>query len=364
MSMVNMHRVVNTISRIGTNQLHSSLSVSTRRSVQPCKSIIRATTFAPITHQRWLATTTVTRHQHQDQSQQSNNNNISDSKSGSESVYTVNKDEIAKFAAMSDEWWAPQGPFKMLHLMNPPRIRYIRNRLEASGAIPPVSTLAPDTRARFPLQGLMILDVGCGGGLLAEALARLGAQVTGLDASLENIEMAKIHAKKDPLLNGGSPGSLEYRHQTAEQLLEQGLQFDVVCSMEVIEHVENPAGFLTVLGKLVKPNGDLILSTMSRTPLAYFLTVFTAEHVLRMVPVGTHHWSKYITPKELEQGVRDLAGCEVLNIQGIGFNPLSGQWELTRSQSSEQPSGILASIGASFAESVNYFLAAKKTSTP
>ncbi|KAG0342582.1 Hexaprenyldihydroxybenzoate methyltransferase, mitochondrial [Podila humilis] len=305
-----------------------------------------------------------------------NNNDASSS-----SIYTVNKEEIAKFAAMSDEWWAPQGPFKMLHLMNPPRIRYIRNRLEASGATMTTTTISNNNststslsgseetfpRSRFPLQGLRILDVGCGGGLLAEALARLGAKVTGLDASMENIQMAKIHATKDPLLNGEGPGSLEYRHQTAEQLLEQGMQFDVVCSMEVIEHVENPAGFLKVLGQLVKPNGDLILSTMSRTPLAYFLTVLSAEHLLRMVPVGTHHWSKYITPKELEAGVRDLAGCEVLNVQGIGFNPLSGQWELNRNRddtsspfSPSSPLGILANIGASFAESVNYFLAAKK----
>ena len=168
-------------------------------------------------------------------------------KSNTESIYTVNEDEIAKFAAMSDEWWAPQGPFKMLHLMNPPRIRYIRNRLIASGAIPNnisadiSDQTTKDSRARFPLQGLRILDVGCGGGLLAEvmifveapqkfincvwcltlifryrkALARLGATVTGLDASVENIQMARIHAKKDPLLNNGSPGSLEYRHLTA-----------------------------------------------------------------------------------------------------------------------------------------------------
>ncbi|GJJ77329.1 hypothetical protein EMPS_09688 [Entomortierella parvispora] len=289
-------------------------------------------------------------------------------KSNLGSVYTVNEDEIAKFAAMSDEWWAPQGPFKMLHLMNPPRIRYIRNRLTASGAIPNnisadmSDQTARDSRARFPLQGLRILDVGCGGGLLAEALARLGATVTGLDASIENIQMARIHAKKDPLLNNGSPGSLEYRHLTAEQLLEQGLQFDVVCSMEVIEHVDNPAGFLKVLGQLVKPNGDLILSTISRTPLAYFLTVFSAEHLLRMVPVGTHHWSKYITPEELSAGVEDLADCRVQNIQGIGFSPLSGQWELTRSRSSsgETDSGLLSKLGSTFAESVNYFLSAKK----
>ncbi|KAF9900163.1 Hexaprenyldihydroxybenzoate methyltransferase, mitochondrial [Linnemannia zychae] len=284
---------------------------------------------------------------------------------------------------MSDEWWAPQGPFKMLHLMNPTRIRYIRNRLQASGAFSrtgegafggdDVKREAEFSRGRFPLQGLEILDVGCGGGLLAEALARLGAKVTGLDASVENIQMARIHATKDPLLsgNGSAPGSLEYRHQTAEQLLEQGHQFDVVCSMEVIEHVENPAGFLKVLGQLVKPEGDLILSTISRTPLSYFLTIFCAEHLMRMVPVGTHHWSKYINPDELQSGVETLSDCRVLNIQGIGFNPLSGQWELTRSRDGEssKEGGLLGLMGPPLAEASNYFLAAKKpaaaaTSTP
>ncbi|KAF8946578.1 Hexaprenyldihydroxybenzoate methyltransferase, mitochondrial [Haplosporangium gracile] len=287
-----------------------------------------------------------------------------------DAIYTVNKEEIAKFAAMSDEWWAPQGPFKMLHLMNPPRIRYIRNRLQASGALSKNNAFVTESEkefpvGRFPLQGLSILDVGCGGGLLAEALARLGAKVTGLDASIENIQMARIHAKKDPLLNGVSaPGSLEYRHQTAEQLLEHGHQFDVVCSMEVIEHVENPAGFLKVLGQLVKPEGDLILSTISRTPLSYFLTIFAAEHVMRMVPVGTHHWSKFINPDELHKGVEELSKCEVLNIQGIGFNPLSGQWELTRSRDGSgcgsAEGGLLGLMGPPLAEASNYFLAAKK----
>ncbi|KAF9362402.1 Hexaprenyldihydroxybenzoate methyltransferase, mitochondrial [Mortierella sp. NVP85] len=262
------------------------------------------------------------------------------------SIHTVNKEEIAKFAAMSEEWWAPHGPFKMLHLMNPPRVRFIRNRLEASGAI--AGAIAKDdadptrvaSRKRFPLAGLSIVDIGCGGGLLSESLARLGAQVTGLDASIENIQMARIHAMKDPLLNGGGPGTLEYRHQTAEEeLLEQGRRFDVVCSMEVIEHVDNPAGFLKVLGELLK-------------------------HLLRMVPVGTHHWSKFITPDELQAGVQDLAKCQVLCIQDIAFNPLSGQWELSKGLigqgSSAERGSVLSSIGASIAGPVNYLLAAKK----
>ncbi|KAF9570048.1 Hexaprenyldihydroxybenzoate methyltransferase, mitochondrial [Mortierella alpina] len=346
---------------------------------------------AAVTATRLFSTTHHARHNNHGNTTSSSSNSHSDLQNPGTSttaaaaaaespIYTVNKDEIAKFAAMSDEWWAPQGPFKMLHLMNPTRVRYIRNRLEASGTLTSAFSnnnnsnsntgLLPTeadrdlakSKGRFPLQGLRILDVGCGGGLLAEALARLGAQVTALDASIENVQMARIHAKKDPLLNGGAPGSLEYRHQTAEQLLEQGQQFDVVCSMEVIEHVENPAGFLKVLGELVKPNGDLILSTISRTPMSYFLTIFCAEHLMRMVPVGTHHWSKFITPDELQAGVQDLAKCQVLNIQGIGFNPLSGQWELTKSRdgADADTGGWLSLIGGSAAEGANYMLAAKK----
>ncbi|KAG9072131.1 Hexaprenyldihydroxybenzoate methyltransferase, mitochondrial [Linnemannia hyalina] len=332
--------------------------------------VLRRSILQPATA-RFLTTTPRTFHSHNsfNDTTAANNNNNNNNNNKEDAIYTVNKEEIAKFAAMSDEWWAPQGPFKMLHLMNPPRIRYIRNRLQASGALSKNGAFGAESGkeefsvGRFPLQGLSILDVGCGGGLLAEALARLGAKVTGLDASIENIQMARIHAKKDPLLNGVSaPGSLEYRHQTAEQLLEQGQQFDVVCSMEVIEHVENPAGFLKVLGQLIKPEGDLILSTISRTPLSYFLTIFAAEHVMRMVPVGTHHWSKYINPDELHKGVEELSKCEVLNIQGIGFNPLSGQWELTRSRdgSGSAEAGLLGLLGPPLAEASNYFLAAKK----
>ncbi|KAF9156594.1 Hexaprenyldihydroxybenzoate methyltransferase, mitochondrial [Actinomortierella ambigua] len=320
-------------------------------------------------------------------------------------IDTVNEDEIAKFAAMSDEWWAPHGPFKMLHLMNPPRIRYIRNRLEASGALKhnPLSEAAaaavaaasatssssssssPSTNttkystSRYPLQGLRILDVGCGGGLLSEALARLGAQVTGLDASNENVQMARIHAQKDPLLNGeDGPGSIQYLHSSAEKLVANGLQYDVVCSMEVIEHVDNPAGFLQCLGQLVRPGGDLLLSTISRTPFAYLTTIWTAEHLLRFVPVGTHHYEKYIRPEELEKGVRDLTGCVVLDVQGVGFNPLAGQWQLLPkpatspfydghvSGAADDDAGLLGFVTRTLglSEAANYFLAAKKPRSP
>ncbi|KAG0232211.1 Hexaprenyldihydroxybenzoate methyltransferase, mitochondrial [Actinomortierella wolfii] len=277
----------------------------------------------------------------------------------------------------------------MLHLMNPPRIRYIRNRLEATGALKHHHLSSTEAHAesntkfstsRFPLQGLRILDVGCGGGLLSEALARLGAHVTGVDASNENVQMARIHGQKDPLLNGkDGPGSLQYLHSSAEKLVDEGRQFDVVCSMEVIEHVDNPAGFLQCLGQLVRPGGDLLLSTISRTPFAYFMTIWSAEHLLRMVPVGTHHYDKYIRPEELAKGVRDLTGCVVLDIQGIGFNPLAGQWQLLPKNSTspfyddQEPhnqavdnAGLLGRVVGSLglSEASNYFLAAKKPGTP
>ncbi|KAF9969747.1 Hexaprenyldihydroxybenzoate methyltransferase, mitochondrial [Actinomortierella ambigua] len=294
------------------------------------------------------------------------------SPTSSNPIDTVNEDEIAKFAAMSDEWWAPHGPFKMLHLMNPPRIRYIRNRLEASGALKhnPLSEAAESlsssssttssssaaikySTSRYPLQGLRILDVGCGGGLLSEALARLGAQVTGLDASNENVQMA-------------------------QKLVANGLQYDVVCSMEVIEHVDNPAGFLQCLGQLVRPGGDLLLSTISRTPFAYLTTIWAAENLLRFVPVGTHHYEKYIRPEELEKGVRDLTNCVVLDVQGVGFNPLAGQWQLLpkpttspfydghAKHAASDDAGLLGRLTQSLglSEACNYFLAAKKPRAP
>ncbi|ORX95238.1 ubiquinone biosynthesis O-methyltransferase [Basidiobolus meristosporus CBS 931.73] len=251
---------------------------------------------------------------------------------------TVNEDEIRKFSAMSESWWDPVGECQMLHLMNPPRVEYIRNCIESG-------ILNENRDVAFPFKGLRMLDAGCGGGLLTESLARLGGDVTGLDAAKSNIEIAKLHAKKDPALLSG-PGAIQYREYTVEQMVEDGEQFDVVCSMEVLEHVNDPKQFLQSCVDLLKPNGMLVLSTMNRTPLAYALTIFAAEQVLKFVPPGTHDIKKYIRPSELQQAVQE-SGCTVADVTGIWFNPLRRNWELL-------------SKGTPFSTEVNYLLAAKK----
>ncbi|KAI8585571.1 S-adenosyl-L-methionine-dependent methyltransferase [Geranomyces variabilis] len=228
---------------------------------------------------------------------------------------SVNDAEIAKFAKAAAEWWNPKGEFEMLHRMNPVRVRYLRDML-ARHAGEPVGAPAK------PFEGLRILDIGCGGGLLSEALARLGATVVGADAAGENIAMAKIHAQQDPALT-----QLEYRHVTAEKLLEDGEQFDVVCALEIIEHVNNPKEFTRVCSQLVKPNGLIFFSTINRTPASYLFTILLAEHFLQWVPPGTHDHAKYVTPQEMDQYLVN-ADCEPLETRGMAFDPLRNRWSL------------------------------------
>ncbi|KAF5383192.1 hypothetical protein D9615_004910 [Tricholomella constricta] len=203
---------------------------------------------------------------------------------------TINAEEIAHFSRLSSQWWDEQGEFAYLHRMNPVRVQFIQDKLlevsrEHEGEE------APPTRG---LRGLDVLDVGCGGGLLSESLARLGANTLGIDASESNVKIAKLHSSADPRLE-----HLSYLNAPAESLLESSKRYDVVCSMEVLEHVDNPATFLSTCAELVKPGGHLFLSTIARTPLAYFLTIFLAEDILRKVSRGTHTYSKFIKPTEL-----------------------------------------------------------------
>ncbi|RDX42719.1 ubiquinone biosynthesis O-methyltransferase [Lentinus brumalis] len=214
---------------------------------------------------------------------------------------SVNSDEIAHFSRLSQLWWDERGEFGLLHKMNPVRMEFVRQKvLEMQRE----DGLEDANEAR-PLEGLDVLDVGCGGGLLCESLTRLGGNTLGIDASGSNIAIASLHAAADPALSSQSPqkrsGTLSYQHTSAEDLLATRgpKSFDVVCSMEVIEHVDNPRTFLSNCAQLVKPGGHLFLSTIARTPLSYFLTIFAAEQALRLVTPGTHTWSKYINPEEM-----------------------------------------------------------------
>ncbi|KZS94343.1 ubiquinone biosynthesis O-methyltransferase [Sistotremastrum niveocremeum HHB9708] len=243
---------------------------------------------------------------------------------------SINPDEIAHFSRLSASWWDEQGEFGLLHKMNPVRMQFIRDKLlEISH-----EEDAENVRNGGILEGKDALDVGCGGGLLSESLARLGARTLGVDASLSNINIASLHASSDHWLNG-----LEYRHMPAEDLVKAGRQFDIVCSMEVIEHVDNPANFLRSLAHLVKPGGHLFMSTIARTPLSYFLTIFMAERALRLVTPGTHTYSKFINPSELLELFQEDLGWlsrsyhgtpprTEAEIQGIAYLPWKGAWAL------------------------------------
>lgn len=218
---------------------------------------------------------------------------------------TINANEAAHFGALASEWWDPKGSSAMLHKLNPVRLGFIRSALDAH--------YGGDGKSRFPLLNRTALDVGCGAGLLCEPLARLGATVTGVDAAPENIAAAKAHAAVSGL-------QIDYR---AGEIAAQGLgQFDVITSMEVIEHVHDPAVFIGELKRHLKPDGLLLLSTPNRTSASRLFLVEAAER-LGQVPRGTHDWDKFLTPDELT-ALLDDAGIEIVDMQGIAFSPLSG----------------------------------------
>ncbi|WFD24290.1 hypothetical protein MEQU1_002989 [Malassezia equina] len=234
---------------------------------------------------------------------------------------SVDPADIAHFSRLANEWWNEQGEFAPLHRMNRVRIEFMRQKLEevrgwdaALADVCGAEHVPPPLPTPAFLTGQHMLDVGCGGGILAESAARLGARVTGVDASEENIRIASTHAAQDPAIclraqgdvPGTADGSLLYVHSSAEALREAGHQFDIVTAMEVVEHVHRPDTFLRCLADLIKPGGHLFLSTMSRTALSYFLTIFMAEDVLRVVTPGTHRHSQYINPHEMVAFFREL----------------------------------------------------------
>ncbi|MEM9844978.1 MAG: bifunctional 2-polyprenyl-6-hydroxyphenol methylase/3-demethylubiquinol 3-O-methyltransferase UbiG [Pseudomonadota bacterium] len=228
---------------------------------------------------------------------------------------TIDPDEVAKFSAMADEWWDPDGKFKPLHLLNPCRLDYINAQIAAE--------FDRDLTSMRPYDGLRLLDIGCGGGLLSEPMARLGTQVTGADASGDTLPVARLHAAQSGL-------EIDYRHTSAEDLARAGEQFDVVLAMEVVEHVADPLAFLTACAALLRPGGLMICSTLNRTAQSYALAVFGAERVMGWLPVGTHDWSKFITPDELFERLRQ-AGMEPVDKKGMVFAPLSWRWSISDS---------------------------------
>ncbi len=228
----------------------------------------------------------------------------------SESASTVNDAEIAKFTAMAEEWWDPNGKFKPLHKFNPVRLSYIRDHL--------VRHFDRDARSIRPFEGLTILDVGCGGGLLCEPLTRLGASVTGVDAAERNIAIARIHAEKSGL-------AIDYRATTSEALVAAGEKFDVVLNMEVVEHVDNVPLYMKSCADLVAPGGLMFTATLNRTARSWVLAIVGAEYVLRWLPRGTHDWKKFLTPEEITAQLR-RNGLKVIDQTGVTYNPLADEW--------------------------------------
>lgn len=225
----------------------------------------------------------------------------------------VDPAEVAKFEAMAAEWWNPNGKFKPLHLMNPCRLDYITSQI--------ASEFDRDLAAAAPFKGLRILDIGCGGGLLSEPMARLGADVVGADPATRNIPVAQLHAEQSGL-------KIDYRLTTAEDLAAAGEQFDVVLNMEVVEHVPDPQSYLTACQALLKPGGLMICSTLNRNAKSFGMAIIGAEWVMKWLPKGTHDWKKFITPDELADFIRK-AGLDPVDRKGMVFNPIAWSWSLS-----------------------------------
>ena len=228
---------------------------------------------------------------------------------------TINKKEIDKFSKMAEEWWDPNGKFKPLHKFNPIRISYIKDNI--------IKTFKLEDKQK-PLKKIKILDIGCGGGLLSEPMARLGAEVTGIDASNQNINIATLHSKKNNL-------NIKYYCSSPENFKTK-TKFDVILNMEIIEHVEDIDFFLKSCSMLLKKNGIMFVATLNKTLKSYVFAIVGAEYILRWLPIGTHEWEKFVTPNTLIKKLKKN-NCEIDKIDGVKFNILTDEWILSSDKS-------------------------------
>ncbi len=225
---------------------------------------------------------------------------------------SVNKKEIDKFSKMADEWWDPEGKFKPLHKFNPTRIKYIKENI--------INNFKLKNKFR-PLSGINILDIGCGGGLLSEPMSRMGANVTGIDASDKNIKIAKLHSKKNKL-------KINYLCSSPEKL-KITKKYDVILNMEIVEHVEDIDFFLKSCSKLLKKNGLMFVATINKTLKSYVFAIVGAEYVLRWLPIGTHEWEKFVKPDDLKKILMKY-DLFLNKLEGMNFNIIKNEWSISR----------------------------------
>ena len=223
---------------------------------------------------------------------------------------TINREEIQKFSDLADEWWDVNGKFKPLHMFNPIRIEYITEKIKQEFKL--------INQNNSYLKDLKILDIGCGGGLISEPLARLGGEVTGIDASEKNIKVAKLHSKKNNL-------NINYLNRSPEQL-NNSEKFDIILNLEIVEHVENVDLYIKSCSNLLKKNGIMFTATLNRTIVSYIKAIVGAEYILRWLPIGTHDWNKFIKPEELEKKLSS-ANFSTIDVKGLEFNPLFNKWK-------------------------------------
>jgi 2-polyprenyl-6-hydroxyphenyl methylase/3-demethylubiquinone-9 3-methyltransferase len=223
---------------------------------------------------------------------------------------TIDPAEVARFDALARDWWDPKGPMAVLHRFNPARLGFVRDLA--------CERFSRDAKAVRPLDGLTLVDIGCGGGVLSEPMTRLGARVTGLDPATTNVEVARAHARTAGL-------SVDYRSETIESVVAGGERFDIVLAMEVVEHVTDMRAFVDACCAAMKPGGLLVMATLNRTMKSYALAIVGAEYVLGWLPRGTHDWQKFVTPEELEEAIA-ANGLAVTAREGVSYNPLADRW--------------------------------------